>query len=562
MQGFELNANLECNRYKKGGIEDKTSTDGGDDPDVYEAGSMLTLLPSEIYLSQRIKGLKPIIGLSDATTTITTVLNSVSSTKIYIYNLGSTTLAVYNITQQPAQLRISTDKNYIIVPPWSFEPLMITCNAKDVYSTTTYTTTFKLWNNDFQNNPYNLNVICNVMTAPRITITPKELSITTKTGASSTGIIKIFNKGSTDINITNINLYREESTSTCANFVSFNLSSSVIPPNQSAILTTIVDAITLNSKHSFYCKYYIESNDPYIPLQIVRVNIQVKSTPGEVSNLKVEKAGSQKLKLSWSEPDDNGYDNIIGYRIYRKINATPTISDFATSVPRTTFSFLDSGLTNGTNYCYKVNAVNGVGEGPLSSQVACGIPMTTPSPPTLSASPGNKKVNLSWSVSDNGGSIITGYDIYWKTANDANWNILHKDYPDNSTTHFVPSINNCINYQYYVIAKNSEGSSNPSNVASATPYGTSSPPKNASSTAGANYVDLTWQAPDDLGCPALSYYKIYKASSTPQNFVFVASTTNLSYRDSNVTSSVTYYYYITAVNSYGESDKSNIKYLL
>jgi prepilin-type N-terminal cleavage/methylation domain-containing protein len=322
MRSFELNANLECNRYKKGGVEDKTFTDGGDDPDVYEVGSMLTLLPSEIYLSQRIKGLKPIIGLSDATTTITTVLNSVSSTKVYIYNLGSTTLAVYNITQQPAQARISTDKNYIIVPPWSFEPLTITCNARDVYSTTTYTTTFKLWNNDFQNNPYNLNVICNVMAAPRITITPKELRITTKTGASSTGVIKISNKGSTDLNITNINLYKQESTSTCDNFVSFNLSSSVIPSNQSVTLTTIVDATTLNSKYNFYCKYYIESNDPYRPLQIVTVNIQVKSPPGEVSNVQVEKAGSQKLKLSWSEPNDNGYDNIIGYRIYRKINAT------------------------------------------------------------------------------------------------------------------------------------------------------------------------------------------------------------------------------------------------
>jgi len=558
MQGFELNANLECNRYKKGGADDKTSTDGGDDPDVYEVGSMLTLSPSEIYLSQRITGLKPIIGLSDATTTINTVLNSVSSTKVYIYNLGSTTLAVYNITQQPAQARISTDKNYIIVPPWSFESLTITCNAKDVYSATTYTTTFKLWNNDFQNNPYNLNVICNVVTAPRITITPKELSITTKTGASSTGIIKIFNKGSTDLNITNINLYREESTSTCANFVSYTLSSSVISSNQSATLTTIVDATTLNSKQNFYCKYYIESNDPYRSLEIAKVNIKVKSPPGEVSNLKVEKAGSQKLKLSWKAPNDNGYDNIVAYRIYRKINATPTQSDFATSVPSTSLSFLDSGLTNGTNYCYRVSAVNGVGEGALSSQVVCGIPVTTPSPPILSASSGNKKVDLSWSVSDNGGSIITGYDIYWKTADDANWNILLKDYQDNSTSHFVPSINNCINYQYYVIAKNSEGSSNPSNIATATPYGTSSPPKNASSTAGANYVDLTWQAPDDIGCPALSYYNIYKASSMPQNFVFIASTTNLSYRDSNVTSSVTYYYYITAVNSYGESDESNI----
>ena len=560
MRSFELNANLECARYKKGGTEDKTSTDGGDDPDIYEVGSMLTILPSDnsaIYNTQRIIGLKPIIGLSDNQITINTILNQTSSTKVYIYNLGSTTLAVYNITKQPAQARISPDKNYIIIPPLSFEPLTITCNAKDVYTPTTYMTTFKLWNNDYQNNPYDLNVICNVTTSPRIVITPRELSIVTKIGASSTGIIKIYNKGSTDLNITNINLYREESTSTCAEFVTFNLSSSVISSNQSATLTTIVDATSLTSKQNFYCKYYIESNDSYRPLQIIKVNITVKSPPSEVKNLNVTKAGSQKLQLIWDEPLDNGYDRILSYKIYRKINATPTNSDFATSVSATTLTFLDTGLTNGTNYCYRLSAVNSVGEGPLS-EVACAIPMTTPSPPVLNATAGNKKVNLSWSVSDDGGGIITGYDIYWKTANETNWNKLLENYLSTSTTHFVPSINSCINYQYYVVAKNSEGYSAPSNIASATPYGTSSPPKNASSTAGANYVTLSWQAPDDRGCPVLNYYNIYRASSSQDNFVLIASTTNLTYTDNNVASNNTYYYYIKAVNSYGESDKSNI----
>ena len=555
MKGFELNANLECNRYKKGGVEDKTSTEGGDDPDIYEVGSILTLLPSELYLSQRITGLKPTIALSDRIITIDTVINNISSTKVYIYNLGSTTLAVYNITQQPPQARISTDKDYIIIPPNSFEPLSIICNAKDLYTTTTFSTALKLWNNDYTNNPYDINVTCNVVTAPRISIVPHELNIITTTGASSSAIFKITNKGSSDLNITNINLYREESTSTCANFVSFNLSSSIIPPNQSVTLTTIVDATNLNSKQNFYCKYYIESNDPLQSLQITKVNIKVKSLPGEVSNLIVKKAGSQQLQLIWTEPD-NGYDNIISYKIYRKINATPTQADFATSVKANILTFLDTGLTNGTNYCYRISAVNNVGEGPLSS-VACEIPTGTPSPPILNTTAGNKTVALSWSVSNNGGSIITGYDIYWKTSNQTSWSLLKRDYQNTSFTHIVPSVSSCINYQYYVIAKNSEGLSAPSNIASATPYGTSSAPKNASSTAGVNYVTLGWQTPDDLGCPTLNYYNIYKATSS-LNFVFIASTTNLTFTDYNVASNTTYYYYITAVNNYGESDKSNI----
>ena len=43
--GYEVNANLESRQFNKGGRDDLTSKDGGDDPNVYEVGSRLTVNP-------------------------------------------------------------------------------------------------------------------------------------------------------------------------------------------------------------------------------------------------------------------------------------------------------------------------------------------------------------------------------------------------------------------------------------------------------------------------------------------------------------------------------------
>ncbi len=43
--GYEVNANLESRQFNKGGRDDRTSRDGGDDPNVYEVGSRLTVNP-------------------------------------------------------------------------------------------------------------------------------------------------------------------------------------------------------------------------------------------------------------------------------------------------------------------------------------------------------------------------------------------------------------------------------------------------------------------------------------------------------------------------------------
>jgi prepilin-type N-terminal cleavage/methylation domain-containing protein len=46
---YEINANLEYENYKQGGLEDKTSNDAGDNQNILEIGNDKTLMPNNLY---------------------------------------------------------------------------------------------------------------------------------------------------------------------------------------------------------------------------------------------------------------------------------------------------------------------------------------------------------------------------------------------------------------------------------------------------------------------------------------------------------------------------------
>jgi len=77
-------------------------------------------------------------------------------------------------------------------------------------------------------------------------------------------------------------------------------------------------------------------------------------------------AGIGQITLKWSTPFYDGGLGITNYKIYRGISSgTET---FFTSNGNI-LDYSDTDLSNGTIYYYKVSAVNGVGESPLSSEV-------------------------------------------------------------------------------------------------------------------------------------------------------------------------------------------------
>jgi hypothetical protein len=84
-----------------------------------------------------------------------------------------------------------------------------------------------------------------------------------------------------------------------------------------------------------------------------------------------------------------------------------------------------------------------------------------------------------------------------------------------------------------------------------------SAPQNLKATAGEAKVTLSWSAPSDAGGSAIVNYRIYKAMAPGQETFLTAVSNVLTYTDTAVTAGQTYYYQVAAVNSVGESTKSN-----
>jgi parallel beta-helix repeat protein len=133
--------------------------------------------------------------------------------------------------------------------------------------------------------------------------------------------------------------------------------------------------------------------------------------------------GDQQITLTWNPPSFDGGLPITNYRIYQ--GTMPGGEVFLTEVGDV-LTYLDTSLTNGQMYCYKVSAVNGIGEGPMSNE-ACATPTTTPGAPVILQAnlSGNRLENVTvrWNLSSDDGAgqnSVVGYLIYRGTTYDVN----------------------------------------------------------------------------------------------------------------------------------------------
>jgi hypothetical protein len=85
-------------------------------------------------------------------------------------------------------------------------------------------------------------------------------------------------------------------------------------------------------------------------------------------------------------------------------------------------------------------------------------------------------------------------------------------------------------------------------------------PGNLRATAGNAQVALTWSAPSNNGASAILNYRVYRRTASTSVTLLATLGNILSYNDSAVANGQTYYYTVTAVNSAGESPKSNEVY--
>ena len=271
-------------------------------------------------------------------------------------------------------------------------------------------------------------------------------------------------------------------------------------------------------------------------------------------------AGNGQVNISWTSVSD-----ATSYNIYWS-TSTGVTKTSGTKLTGGTSPYTHTGRTNGTTYYYVVTAVNSYGESSESSQVS-GIPSTTttsdttaPSSPSVSINSGatsstSTSVTLTLSATDNVG--VTAYyaseTSTTPSASATGWTSV------TSTTSYSASVSFALSSgsatkTVYVWFKDAAGNISASSSDSITLGSAPSAPTGVSATAGSSQVSISWSSVS--GATSYNIYWSTTSGVTKTTGTKITGGTS-PYAHTGLTNGTTYYYVVTAVNSYGESSESS-----
>jgi parallel beta-helix repeat protein len=278
-------------------------------------------------------------------------------------------------------------------------------------------------------------------------------------------------------------------------------------------------------------------------------NNQELSVPSQPRNLEVFPSNGS-ITLTWDPPFNIGGSEILKYYVYRyNTNSSDTNRIKLGNITR----FIDSGLTNGERYYYRVSAVNIVGEGLKSKEVSA-IPNSNPTAPSfpedLSAVVDNNTITLNWHPPlMDGSSPITTYILFRRTETTDKYFVFNIG---NVLTYTDTELQKGITYYYRISAVNSIGEGPRSNEIHVILGSTPSPPVDLNIEKDGSYLNISWSSPESDGGVEFKGYFIYKGTS-PENLSFYTVVQDQNYFvDTDVTPGVAYYYKISAANIIGE----------
>ncbi len=270
------------------------------------------------------------------------------------------------------------------------------------------------------------------------------------------------------------------------------------------------------------------------------------------SSLTASAASSSQIDLTWVDVNPND----TGASIERSLNSASGFVVIA-STPKNVLSFRDSGLAAGTTYYYRVRATGRKSLFSPYSNVASATTqiVTLPANPSglaaLAAS--SSQINLSWS--DNS-SNESGFKVERAPASAGPWAQIGTT-GANATSYADGGLSASTTYWYRIRSWNSAGDSGYSNSTSATTQAAVTIPAAPSNltavAASSSQINLSWSdnSSNESG------FKVERAPASAGPWTQIGTTASVSYSDTGLFASTTYWYRVRAWNSAGDSGYSN-----
>ena len=262
--------------------------------------------------------------------------------------------------------------------------------------------------------------------------------------------------------------------------------------------------------------------------------------------------GNATISASYTESSTGG-STITSYQYSTDAGTTwQTASSLADPMLITALS--TNGTTpvaNGTEYPVEVRAVNAAGDSLASTPVEA-EPATVPAAPTVVLTPGDGTISVAATISNNGGSSVTGVDYSLNGGPFVSTGTT-------SSTFTITGLTNGTTYTVSVRADNAIGNGNASSPASATPLTVPGPPTNVLAGSDSASADVSWSAPVNNGGSAVTGYTAtaYTSSAGTTATGTPCSTSTLACSITGLTNGTTYYVGVVATNAAGSSVRSS-----
>ncbi len=365
--------------------------------------------------------------------------------------------------------------------------------------------------------------------------TAKPLALPAKpTGVTATGVQQAVRLRWTDPGNTDITAWEYQYKAGTGNYGEWT----AVPSSSATTTTYKVLGLTNGTVYTFKLRAVTSGAGPASDA----VTATPAPRPAAPTGLKATPGAAQVL-LAWTNPNNA---SITRYEL-RQLKAGGSWSSWTAieNSDAATVSHTVTGLENGSEYSFRLRAVNATGNGALSSLVAA-TPRAVPQP-TLTATAGDGSVTLSWQALPDAG--ITSWHYQYHNG-DGTWGTTRNVAGGSTTSDTVSGLTNGTTYTFRLFARAGSAQSSWSEFATATPLALPAKPTGVTATGVQQAVRLRWTDPGNTDITRWEYqYKAGTGNYGEWTAVPSSSATTTTYKVLGLTNGTVYTFKLRAVTS-------------